>query len=52
MNDGYKEVYYNEYCHKCKNFKKDVIDDRCNECLSEPVNLHTHRPVKFEERDE
>ena len=51
MNDGYKEVYYHEYCCKCLNFKKDEIIDLCNECLSEPINLYTHKPVKFEEKD-
>jgi hypothetical protein len=51
MNDGYKEVYYHEYCPKCEYYKKDEISDRCEECLSEPVNLHTRKPVKFEEKD-
>lgn len=51
MNDGYKEVYYYEYCVKCANYDKDAVDNRCDECLSEPVNLHTHKPVKFEEKD-
>ena len=51
MND-YKEVYFNEYCVKCRNYKKDVIDDRCDKCLSEPINLYTHKPVHFENKDE
>lgn len=51
MNDGYKEVYFHEYCPKCMNYKEKMTDDPCNECLSEPVNLHTHKPVKFEEKD-
>ena len=50
-NDGYKEVYYHEYCLKCTNYKKDVIDDKCDKCLSEPTNLHTHKPVHFEAKD-
>lgn len=50
-NDGYKEVHYNEYCPKCVNYEKDMTDDPCNDCLSEPVNLHTNKPVKFIEKD-
>jgi hypothetical protein len=50
MSDDYKEVYYNEYCPKCRYYEKGKIDDRCDKCLSEPVNLHTHRPVNFEEK--
>jgi hypothetical protein len=51
MNDGYKEVYYYDYCYKCAHYNKDVIGERCDECLSEPVNLYTHKPVNFEEKD-
>lgn len=51
MND-YKEVYYHEYCLKCAHYKKDEITDRCDRCLSEPINLHTHKPVQFEAKDE
>ena len=50
-NDGYKEVYYHEYCTKCKHCKKGEITDQCDKCLSEPTNLHTHKPVYFEEKD-
>ena len=48
---AYKEVYYHEYCKKCKH--KNVADTEapCDECLSEPINLNTHRPVKYEEKE-
>lgn len=48
-NYDYKEVYFDQYCKTCKH--KDVKDtkDPCNECLDEPVNLHSHKPVKYEE---
>lgn len=52
MTGDYKEVYYHEYCVKCTHYKKDVIDERCDKCLSEPINLHTHKPVQFEAKDE
>ena len=50
----YKEVYFHEYCETCK--RKDVKTpadkgwDICNECLSNPVNLQSHKPVKYEEK--
>lgn len=49
--EGYKEVYFNEYCKKCKNRAVKNTDEPCDECLSEPINLNTHRPVKYEEKE-
>lgn len=46
----YKEVYFYEYCDKCKHKTVKDIDEPCNECLSEPTNLYSHKPVKFEEK--
>lgn len=49
MNEGeFVEVHFNEYCSRCK--YKDVKEpnDPCEECLSNPTNLGTHRPVKYE----
>ena len=48
---GHKEVYFHEYCKKCKHEKVSDIDEPCDECLSEPTNLYTHRPVKYEEKE-
>lgn len=50
MNGDYKEVYYNEYCTKCKHIKEVMTDEPCNSCLSEPINLYTHKPVRFEDK--
>ena len=27
----------------------DDVKDPCNECLGEPANLHSHKPVYYEE---
>lgn len=48
--DGYKEVFFNEYCKLCKHVSKSPAESPCDECLSEPVNLYSHKPVKWEER--
>ena len=49
-NDGYKMVYYHEYCKDCKHEKVKDTDEPCNECLDNPINLYSHKPVKFEEK--
>lgn len=48
----YEEVYFNEYCPKCRHEKVDDTKGKapCHECLSEPVNLGSHKPVKYEEK--
>ena len=43
----YKEVYFNEYCDTCKYSDVDDVKDPCNECLGEPANLHSHKPVYY-----
>ncbi len=51
MVSNYKEVYFDPYCEKCKHEKKAETDEPCSECLSNPVNEFSHKPVKFEERE-
>lgn len=48
---AYKEVYFNDYCKKCKHEKKKETEEPCNECLGEPTNWNSHRPVKYEEKE-
>lgn len=50
-NDDYKEVYFHKYCPKCKYKDVEEIKDPCNECLGEPYNLYSHKPVKFKENN-
>ena len=47
--EGFKEVYYHQYCKQCKHKDVKDTDDPCNECLDEPINQYSHKPVKFEE---
>ena len=51
MEDTYKEVYFNEYCKTCKHEKLSEQDDPCFECLNEPVNLYSHKPINWEEKE-
>lgn len=48
---SYKEVYFHEYCKTCKHEKTEDKDDPCNDCLSEPTNLDSHKPVKYEKKE-
>ena len=50
MEDCYKEVYFNQYCKDCKYAKMSEDGDPCFDCLNEPVNLYSHKPVKYEEK--
>ena len=45
-----KEVYFYKYCKDCKHRDVNEVDDPCNECLTYPSNINSHKPVKFEER--
>lgn len=46
-----KEVLFNEYCAKCKFYKVKETDDPCNDCLDEPANEDSHKPVYFKEAE-
>lgn len=50
MEESYKEVYFNEYCQKCKYEKKEEYEEPCHSCLNEPANSYSHKPVYFEEK--
>lgn len=42
-----KIVEFHEYCAKCEHFEKAESEDPCFECLDEPVNEFSHRPIHF-----
>lgn len=45
-----KEVYFGEYCPKCEYEKLEETESPCDECMAEPANWCTHKPVRYEER--
>lgn len=51
LND-YKEVYYHCYCCKCKYKNVPEDQDPCNQCLTEFVNLHSHKPINFKQKED
>lgn len=48
MYDSLKEVYFDKYCKDCKWFKTDESEDPCDDCLTQPVNVDSHKPVNYE----
>ena len=51
MPDKNNEVFFEEYCKTCKYKNYSETDSPCAECIAEPVNLYSHKPVKWEEAD-
>lgn len=48
---AYKEVYYHEYCKTCRHKDTKETEAPCCECLGEPINLNSHKPVKYEKKE-
>lgn len=51
MEDIYKEVYFDKYCGSCKHEDLPEKDDPCHECLNNPENLYSHKPVNWKEKE-
>ena len=47
MSESYKEVYFGDYCNTCKHLKLEEYEDPCHDCLNEPVNVYSHKPVYY-----
>lgn len=45
-----KEVVFHQYCPTCKYYALSGTEEPCNECLSNPINEDSHKPVKWEEK--
>ncbi len=50
MEYPFKEVEFWKFCDKCKHKDVNEVKDPCNECLDEAANLHSTKPVCFEEK--
>ena len=51
MLDKNNEVFFGEYCKTCKYKNYSETDCPCSECIAEPVNLYSHKPIKWEGAD-
>ena len=46
-----KIVKFDEYCNRCAHKDVKETEDPCNECLNNPGNEDSHRPVYFKEEE-
>lgn len=45
----YREVDFHKYCPKCKHWEIEDIKDPCNDCLGDPCNKNSEKPVYYEQ---
>lgn len=50
MESNLKEVYFDQYCKTCLHKDTAEKDEPCFECLAEPANVDSHKPVKWVEK--
>ncbi len=50
MDSEYKEVKFHQYCVTCKHEDKKEEESPCFECLDNAVNIHSCKPIKWEEK--
>lgn len=46
-----KEVLFSMYCPKCRHAKCADSENPCDECLANPVNQNSHKPIFFKEKE-
>lgn len=51
MEELTKEVYFDQYCPTCKDELTMEEDDPCHECLSNPYNYASHKPVNWKPKE-
>lgn len=51
MDSDYKEVYFDKYCETCKYMDAPETEEPCAGCLDQPINLYSHKPVNYKEKD-
>lgn len=47
VTEGCKEVYYCDYCKTCSHKNEPEDSDTCNDCLNQPYNIDSHKPVNY-----
>jgi hypothetical protein len=47
-----KIVEFDKYCKKCEYYKSDDAVDPCHNCLNNPTNVNSRKPVEFKEKTE
>lgn len=47
----YKEVDFYKYCPTCQYKETAEGEEPCNECLTNPSNVNSHKPVNYKEKE-
>lgn len=50
--ENYLEVYFDQYCKTCEYKDLPEVKDPCNECLATPMNLQSHKPCNYKEKED
>lgn len=51
MDEDYREVKYDECCKTCEYKDRAENEHPCDECLAEPLNLYTSKPMWYKEKN-
>lgn len=51
MQYQFKEVDFNKYCKTCVYSDTKESEDPCDECLANPMNEDSHKPVMYKEKE-
>ena len=51
MDECIKAVYFYKYCKNCQYMDNKEDEGPCDECLNEPSNTYSHKPVYFKEKE-
>lgn len=51
MENKTKFVDFFTYCPKCVHYTDHPETEPCNECLTVPVNVNSHKPIMYKEGD-
>lgn len=46
-----KEVYFADWCKTCKYGHLEEYKEPCEECISQPWNENSHKPIKYKEAE-
>lgn len=50
--DFYKIVNFGDYCGSCQYEEFKEEDEPCYECLANPDNLYSHKPIKYVKKED
>lgn len=51
MENVNKEVYFGQYCSSCIHKDLKESQEPCYDCLNNPVNANSHKPLRYKEKE-